>query len=105
MPRLIYTVSAFCFGNCTQKKARYSQYFCAFVVKCELSNLSFFTEPWHGAFESEDELITAVCDEDERPKIPADCPSTLKELIEQCWHLDPKQRYLDRFPLRSKLTS
>jgi hypothetical protein len=44
-------------------------------------------------FEDEDELIAAVCDEEERPKIPADCPPALRELIESCWHPDSEKRY------------
>jgi serine/threonine protein kinase len=52
------------------------------------------TEPWHDMFEDEDELIAAVCDEEERPKIPADCPPALRDLIESCWHPDPEKRYL-----------
>lgn len=46
-------------------------------------------------FEDEDELISAVCDEEQRPKIPEDCPPSLRELIEACWHPDPEKRYLD----------
>jgi hypothetical protein len=48
-------------------------------------------------FEDEDELIAAVCDEEERPKIPADCPPALRDLIESCWHPDPEKRYLLRW--------
>lgn len=49
-------------------------------------------KPWHDMFEDEDELIAAVCDEEERPKIPADCPPALRDLIESCWHPDPEKR-------------
>jgi len=49
-------------------------------------------KPWHDMFENEEELISAVCDEEERPKIPGDWPQNLRELIEACWHSDPEKR-------------
>jgi serine/threonine protein kinase len=49
-------------------------------------------KPWEGMFESEDELINAVCDEEERPPIPPECPKQLRSLIERCWAPNPEDR-------------
>mmetsp|Transcript_51575 Transcript_51575/g.129377 ORF Transcript_51575/g.129377 Transcript_51575/m.129377 type:complete len:611 (-) Transcript_51575:33-1865(-) len=34
----------------------------------------------------------AICEENERPPIPGNCPPALKTLMEQCWDADPKKR-------------
>lgn len=49
-------------------------------------------KPWSGVFENEDELVNAVCDEGERPEIPADCPKQLAALIKRCWAEEPDDR-------------
>ena len=38
------------------------------------------------------QVATAVCKNNERPPIPSSCPTTLKNLIQMCWHRDPEKR-------------
>lgn len=38
------------------------------------------------------ELREAVCDDHERPELPANCPRDLLELIHECWETDPIKR-------------
>eukprot|EP00029_Vermamoeba_vermiformis_P011339 TRINITY_DN620_c0_g1_i1.p1 TRINITY_DN620_c0_g1~~TRINITY_DN620_c0_g1_i1.p1 ORF type:complete len:642 (-),score=178.52 TRINITY_DN620_c0_g1_i1:124-2049(-) len=53
-----------------------------------------FTEkrPYEGKYGSIHQLIDAVSNRNERPEIPENCPKKLRQLIERCWHKDPKQR-------------
>jgi len=39
-----------------------------------------------------DELLEVVCSLKERPPIPNDCPTALRQLIQACWHHDPTCR-------------
>eukprot|EP01117_Protostelium_nocturnum_P000601 TRINITY_DN1068_c0_g1_i4.p1 TRINITY_DN1068_c0_g1~~TRINITY_DN1068_c0_g1_i4.p1 ORF type:complete len:734 (+),score=303.88 TRINITY_DN1068_c0_g1_i4:283-2202(+) len=48
--------------------------------------------PFDNAFESYDELVDAVCLENERPKIPPTFPTKLKSLIATCWDVNPDKR-------------
>lgn len=42
--------------------------------------------------ESLEELIEEICYKHTREKIPANCPPTLKQLIEACWQPTPSNR-------------
>eukprot|EP01087_Luapelamoeba_hula_P002734 TRINITY_DN1246_c0_g1_i1.p1 TRINITY_DN1246_c0_g1~~TRINITY_DN1246_c0_g1_i1.p1 ORF type:complete len:1072 (-),score=242.65 TRINITY_DN1246_c0_g1_i1:50-3265(-) len=59
--------------------------------------------PYEGMFNELDELVMAVAMDEERPEIPADCPVTLRDLIESCWATDPKSRPSFRRILKASL--
>jgi serine/threonine protein kinase len=44
--------------------------------------------------DSYNSFVHAICDEKERPPIPADVHPSLKRLMEVCWHEDPEKRPL-----------
>jgi len=48
-------------------------------------------DPWED-IESLVDLVDAVCMERRRPPLPKDLPTSLKELINKCWHPDPDKR-------------
>ncbi|PRP80208.1 SH2 domain-containing protein [Planoprotostelium fungivorum] len=48
--------------------------------------------PFDNAFESFDDLVDAVCLENERPKLPAWLPTRLSKLISSCWDMDADRR-------------
>lgn len=64
-----------------------------------------FTEkrPYEGKYGSIHQLIDAVSNRNERPEIPDTCPKKLRQLIERCWHKDPKQRPSFQEILESKV--
>jgi hypothetical protein len=39
-----------------------------------------------------EKLVFAVVEEGHRPAIPANCPTSLRNLISACWDADPKKR-------------
>jgi len=49
-------------------------------------------EPYEGKFKNFDELIDGVGIERLRPRLPAECPFQLKNLITACWDHDPHKR-------------
>jgi len=43
-------------------------------------------------YEEWDEFQEAICDRNERPEIPADCPPALASLMQKCWAKNPEER-------------
>lgn len=48
--------------------------------------------PYEGMFNCLEDFIDAIIGDEERPDIPAECPITLRSLIESCWQTDPTVR-------------
>jgi hypothetical protein len=45
--------------------------------------------------ETEQQLVEQVANQRLRPPIPASCPTSLKNLMQQCWEHDPRKRVSD----------
>jgi len=48
-------------------------------------------DPWED-IESLVDLVEAVCIEHRRPPLPKDIPTSLKDLVNNCWHASPERR-------------
>lgn len=59
--------------------------------------------PYEGKYGNIHQLIDAVSNRNERPEIPENCPKKLRQLMERCWHKDPKQRPSFQEILESKV--
>jgi len=49
-------------------------------------------EPFEGKFKQISKFKEAVCQKQERPVMPEDCPTSLKELIQECWGAEASRR-------------
>ena len=77
------------------KKERYTEKADVYSFGIILWELLVRVKPFDEFEEAHSQFVTVLEDaivKGLRPNIPPDCPKAYRELIEECWHDDPKRR-------------